>query len=97
MAPYARWVHSSFKQTLIDACDEFLESNDRGTDKKCTEVIKRVSKDITDIAQEKGEQLPDDLEKVREIFPLCSKSSLMFPVRPHLVWELCNGTCDHQA
>jgi vacuolar-type H+-ATPase subunit H len=52
MAPYARWVHSSFKQTLIDACDEFLESNDRGTDKKRTEVIKRVSKDITDIAQE---------------------------------------------
>ena len=50
MAPYARWVHLSFKQTLIDACDEFLERNDCGTDKKHTEVIKRVSKDITDIA-----------------------------------------------
>ena len=97
MAPYARWVHSSFKQTLIDACDEFLESNDCGKDKKHTEVMKQVSKDITDIVQEKQEQLLDDLEKVKKNFPLCSKSSLMFPVHPHLVWELCNGTCDNQA
>ena len=67
MAPYACWVFPSFRQTLIDACDEFLETNDRGTDKKRTEVIKRVCKDIIDIAQAKQETLPDDLEKVGKI------------------------------
>src|ERR1700692_1150786 len=25
MAPYSRWVHPSFRQTLMDACDEYLQ------------------------------------------------------------------------
>jgi hypothetical protein len=86
MAPYARWVLPSFREILVGACDEYLESNDRGTDKKRSKLITRIAKDLTDIAQEKGEQLPDDLEKVTMMACARSKSSLIFPVCPHLVW-----------
>ena len=51
-----------------------------GTDKKCSQVIDWVSKDITDITQAKQERLSDDLEKVGGISSSCSESSLMFPV-----------------
>lgn len=64
MAPYSRWVHASFKQTLLDSCDDYMETNDRGTDKSRSKLITRVAKEITDIAQERSETLPDDLEKV---------------------------------
>jgi hypothetical protein len=64
MAPYSRWVHPSFRQTLMDACDEFLQSTDCSNDKTWSKLITRVAKDITDIAKEKNESLPDDLEKV---------------------------------
>jgi len=68
MAPYSRWVHPSFRQTLMDACDEYLQSTDRGNDKTRSKLITRVAKDITDIAKEKNEALPDDLEKVILMF-----------------------------
>lgn len=64
MAPYARWVVPSFRTILVDNCDDFLASTDRGMDKTRTKLITQVSKDITVIAQEQGETLPNDLEKV---------------------------------
>ena len=64
MAPYARWVLPSFRQTLVDACDEYLDTNDRSNEKTRSKLITRVSKDISDIAQAKSEVIPDDLEKV---------------------------------
>lgn len=64
MAPYARWVHDSFKQLLLDSCDEYLKTNDRSTNKACSAFITQVSKDIVDITQGKNVILPDDLEKV---------------------------------
>ena len=41
-----------------------METNDRGTDKSRSKLITRVAKEITNIAQERSETLPDDLEKV---------------------------------
>jgi hypothetical protein len=70
MAPYARWVLPSFKDSLLSSCDEYLASNDRGSDKTRSKLITRVSKDITDIAQNNNERLPDDLEKVGNAFYL---------------------------
>jgi len=64
MAPYARWVLPSFKQTLVDACDDYLDTNDHSNEKTQSKLITRVSKDISDIAQAKSEAIPDDLEKV---------------------------------
>jgi len=64
MAPYARWVHESFRKTLLDACDEYLDTNDRGNEKTRSKLITRVSKDISDIAQVEKEPIPNDLEKV---------------------------------
>jgi hypothetical protein len=66
MAPYNRWVHSSFKQTLLDSCDEYLDTSDRGSDKTRSRLITRVAQEITTIANAQAEavQLPDDLEKV---------------------------------
>jgi hypothetical protein len=93
MAPYARWLHTSFKQTLLDSCDEFLESSDRGNDKTRTKLITRVSKDITDIATGNGAPIPDDVEKVITHNLALTAYSLMFPVCPHMVWELCIWQC----
>ena len=64
MAPYARWVLDSFRQIFLDACDEYLDTNDRGSEKKRSKLITRVSKDISDIVGAKKERIPDDLEKV---------------------------------
>jgi hypothetical protein len=64
MAPYSRWVKESFKQTLIDNCDEYLDTSDRGTDKTRSKLITQVAQDIAAIALAKKEELPDDLEKV---------------------------------
>jgi hypothetical protein len=89
MAPYARWVLPSFKQTLVDACDEYLKANDHSNDKPRSQLIARVSKDITDIAEANNEKLPDDLEKVCIIYSACCKCVDMFLVCPHMVWELC--------
>ena len=60
------WIHSSFRQTLLDNCDEYIDSSDRGSDKTRSKLITRVSKELTDIAQAATEsiQLPPDLEKV---------------------------------
>jgi hypothetical protein len=64
MAPYARWVKESFKQTLIDSCDEYLDTNDRGNEKHRSKLITRVADEIGAIAKDKTEDVPDDLEKV---------------------------------
>lgn len=60
------WVHPSFRQTLLDHCDEYIDSSDRGTDKTRSKLITKVSKDIFDIVQAANEeiQLPSNIEKV---------------------------------
>ena len=60
------WVHPSFRQTLLDHCDEYIDSSDCGNDKTRSKLITKVSKDIADIVQAANEEisLPSDLEKV---------------------------------
>ena len=67
MGPYSRWVKESFKQTLLNNCDEYLETTDRGTNKTRSKLITRVTQDIAAIALAKTEDLPDDLEKVKNL------------------------------
>ena len=94
MAPYARWVLPSFKQTLLGACDEYMTTNDRGNDKTRSKLITRVAKDITDIVEgNEGERVPDDLEKVGNYFPLARTYLTMFIVCPHMVWQLRIRQC----
>ena len=64
MAP---WVHLSFRTILINYCDEYLECNDRSTEKPRSKLITKVSQEITDIAKANNEPLPDKVEKV--IYP----------------------------
>ena len=64
MAPYARWVHESFKDTLINSCDEYLDTNDRGSEKTQSILITRVAQEIAAIAQDKELAIPGELEKV---------------------------------
>jgi hypothetical protein len=68
MSPYSRWVQQSFKNILVNACDEYVESTDHGNDKTHSKVIACILKDITNIAEQNSEKLPDDLEKVFFIF-----------------------------
>jgi len=70
MAPYSRWVLPSFRTILVTHCDGYLQSNDRGNDKTRSKLIAKVAQDIKDIAQERRELVPDDLEKV--ILSSCS-------------------------
>jgi len=79
MAPYARWVHQSFKQILVDACDEYLDTNDRSNEKTRSKLITRVSKDISDIAQANKEAVPDDLEKVITPYIIVPLNHNQFP------------------
>jgi hypothetical protein len=68
MAPYACWVKESFKQTLIDSCDKYLDRNDRGNEKHWSKLITRVADEIGAIAKDKTEDVPDDLEKYFPVF-----------------------------
>ena len=63
------WVHPSFRQTLLDNCDEYIDSSDRGSDKTRSKLITKVSKDIADIVEAANEEipLPSDLEKVIDL------------------------------
>jgi hypothetical protein len=63
MGPYSRWVQPSFKQTLLDHCDEYLDTTDRGNDKSRSKLITKVANDILAIAADQA-ALPIDLEKV---------------------------------
>jgi hypothetical protein len=58
MGPYSRWVQPSFKQTLLDHCDEYLDTMDRGNDKSRSKLITKVA-----IAADQA-ALPTNLEKV---------------------------------
>ena len=60
------WVHPSFRQILLDHCDEYIDSSDRGSDKTRSKLITRIAKDITEIAEAAVETilLPSDVEKV---------------------------------
>jgi endo-alpha-1,4-polygalactosaminidase (GH114 family) len=64
MAPYTHWALESFKHILVDSCDEYFNTNDRGNDKSQSKLITQVTNDIAAIAQDKKQHVPDDLEKV---------------------------------
>jgi hypothetical protein len=64
MAPYNRWAQPPFLQTLIDSCDAYLASSDRGSEKTRSKLITKVSEELTAISERTHEPLPDDLEKV---------------------------------
>jgi hypothetical protein len=70
MGPYSRWVQQSFKQTLLDNCDEYLKTTDRGNGKSRSKLITKVANDILAIAADKA-ALPTDLEKVLNLKLCC--------------------------
>lgn len=99
MAPYARWVNESFKQTLIDACDEYLDTNDRGSEKARSKLITRVSEEIAAITTDKKEKVPDELEKVmpsHRIHYTYRLTSSMSLVCAQLVRKLRDRTCERR-
>ena len=85
MAPYSCWVHSSFRQTLLDYCNDYLDTSDRGSDKTRSKIITRVAKEITDKAAENNEPVPDDVEKVPLILHAIYTATLIIIVRSQLV------------
>lgn len=68
MAPYTCWVQDSFKTILIDACDEYFQTNDCSPNKSCSKLITWIAVEITDSARESNVSLPDELEKVRFLY-----------------------------
>jgi len=58
------WVLPSFKNVLIDASQEFLDSTDKGKDKARTALITRIAGKIRQAVVQTGDPLPEELEKV---------------------------------
>jgi hypothetical protein len=58
------WVLPSFKQILIDSCEEFMHATDKVKDKPRTALITRVADEIRQAVIDTDATLPDDLEKV---------------------------------
>jgi hypothetical protein len=58
------WVLPSFKNILIDSCQEYLKTTDKGKEKSRSAFITRVSGEIRLAVEGTADQLPDDLEKV---------------------------------
>jgi hypothetical protein len=61
------WVLSSFKQLLIDASEEFMNTSDKAKDKPRTALVARVADQIRQIVDGTEDRLPDELEKVKYI------------------------------
>ena len=59
-----KWVLPVFKDILIDASEEYLNSTDKSKDKTRTAMINRVAGDIRMAIEGTQDSLPDDLEKV---------------------------------
>ena len=64
MAPYAHWVHDTFRHILVESCDEFLQTSDRRGDKARSQFVTNIASQITVIAEGLNTVLPEDLEKV---------------------------------
>ena len=47
MAPYACWVHDVFRHILVESCDEFLQTSDRGGDKARSQFVTNIASQIT--------------------------------------------------
>ena len=90
MSPYTRWVHDSFKHILVDSCDRYLQTNDRGIDKGRSKFIAQVAADIAESIHEGNITLPNDLEKVWKCF-LCIVAwyEPLSIVCPNTAWKLC--------
>jgi len=85
MGQYSRWVQQSAKEILLSACDEYVQTSDRGSDKTRSKIITRVAKEITDKAAENNEPVPDDVEKVPLILHAIYTATLIIIVRSQLV------------
>jgi hypothetical protein len=58
------WVLPSFKNILIDASQEFLNSTDKGKDKARTALVMRIAGEVREAVATSGDPLPEELEKV---------------------------------
>jgi hypothetical protein len=62
------WVLPSFKHILIDSCQEYLNSTNKGKEKTRSALITRVSGEIRHAVEGTTDKLPEDLEKVESTF-----------------------------
>ena len=92
MGPYNHWVHDVFRNILLDSCDEYLKTSDRGTDKARSLFVTRIASDITQAAADDNVGLLNDLEKVSSLSQTIDIPKSMFTVHPYMVWELCFQT-----
>jgi len=58
------WVLPSFKNILIDTCQEFLQSTDKSKEKTRSSLITRVAGEVCQVIEGTTDTLPEDLEKV---------------------------------
>ena len=58
------WVQPSFKNILIDACQEYLNTTDKGKEKLRSALITRVAEEIRLVVAGTADTLPEDTEKV---------------------------------
>lgn len=66
MSTYNRWVKDSFKHILTEACDEYLKTNDRGSEKTRSIFLDRITREIEEFQTKAKDKVPDNLRKVRQ-------------------------------
>lgn len=87
LATMSPWVHESFKQTLIDSSEAYLNSHDRGPHKDRTIKIIEVCDKVKKIAKEANVLLPSDLQKVNFVLIFSIINQLISLGRSDMVSE----------
>ena len=59
------WVLPSFKNILIDSCQEYVNTTDKGKEKTRSTLIARVAGEVREVVEGTSDTVPDDLEKVQ--------------------------------
>ena len=79
------WVLPSFKQILIDSCQEFMNVMDKAKDKPRTALVTRVADQICQAVNRTDATLPEDLEKVHHFSRTPAGNSLISLGYPDMV------------
>lgn len=79
------WVLPSFKQILIDSCQEFMNVTDKAKDKPRTALVTRVADQIRQAVNGTDATLPEDLEKVHHFSRKPAGDSLISLGYPDMV------------
>jgi hypothetical protein len=70
------WFQPLFKHILVESCEEFINSSNKGKHKTRSTLINRVAEEIRQAVEGTNDTLPSELEKVIFAYPPYLRSSI---------------------